>query len=293
MNHLSPAQIDHFLEYGYIKLEGVFPRDFAKRWVAHAWDRLGYDPADASTWAQARVHMPAVEQLDVRDFAPDAWSAACDLLGGEDRIRQPYCWSDAFIANMGSGAGEAWQPPSADVEGWHVDGDAFMHFLDTPEQALLTIVLWSDVEPRGGPTYIATDSIAVVARYLADHPEGVEPNGFPFDALIRQCHRFEEATGQTGDVFLMHPFMMHTASANVRRLPRFIINPRVRLIEPMNFDRADPADFSPVERGVLRGLGVDRYAFQLTGERREIVPPRVRKQAEMRAAEIARLAAKH
>jgi hypothetical protein len=43
---------------------------------------------------------------------------------------------------------------------WHKDGDFFRHFLDSPEQGLLTIVLWSDIEERGGGTFIAPDSVA-------------------------------------------------------------------------------------------------------------------------------------
>ena len=61
------------------------------------------------------------------------------------------------------------RPPAAG--GWHKDGSFFRHFLDSREQGLLTIVYWSDVEPQGGGTFIAPDSIKVVARYLAEHPE--------------------------------------------------------------------------------------------------------------------------
>lgn len=291
MKSLTPSQIEHFLEYGYIKLEQAFPRDLAERWIARAWTRLGYDPDDPSTWAEPRIHLPTMDYVEVDKFAPGVWSAVCDLLGGEQRVTQPYRWSDGFIMNLGIGADEPWRSPSADAGGWHKDGDFFLHFLDSPEQGLLTIVLWSDVEHKGGPTYIATDSVGVVARYLADHPEGVDPTSFPMSELIGECRRFDEATGRAGDVYLMHPYMLHAASQNVRRLPRFITNPPVQLNEPMNFNRSNPQGFSPMERGVLRGLGVGRYDFQPTAERRRIVPERVRRQEKMRQEQEARLAA--
>ena len=70
-----------------------------------------------------------------------------DLLGGEDRIdAASSAWGDAFIVNLGV-------PPPADpaapapasmygtpaptpasLTNWHVDGDFFVHFLDSPEQ---------------------------------------------------------------------------------------------------------------------------------------------------------------
>jgi hypothetical protein len=59
----------------------------------------------------------------------------------------------------------------------------------------------------------------------------------------------------------------------------------------MQFDRADAASFSAVELAVLRGLGVDRFSFERTGEREMVVPERVLAQQRREAAETERLAA--
>ena len=70
-------------------------------------------------------------------------------------------------------------PPSErarDPEGWHKDGDWFRHFLDSPEQGLLGIVLWRDVTEDMGPTCIACDSIGPVAELLAGRPDGMDPS---------------------------------------------------------------------------------------------------------------------
>lgn len=136
-----------------------------------------------------------MNRVAVRDFAPKAWGAICDLLGGEERIKQPCTWGDGFIANLGIGADRPWEPPSPRVPGWHKDGDFFRHFLDSPEQGLLTIVLWSDIHPRGGGTFLAADSVGPVARLLADHPEGVLPQDYDYAPLLAQCDDFVETTG--------------------------------------------------------------------------------------------------
>ena len=47
---LSEAQIEHFLEYGWIKLSGCFSRERAAEMRATMWIRLGMDPDDMSTW---------------------------------------------------------------------------------------------------------------------------------------------------------------------------------------------------------------------------------------------------
>ena len=275
---LSDSQVEHFLEKGFVVLEHCFDAEQAAPVVDRAWDRLGVDRDDPTTWDRPRVHLPSVEHVDAAEFAPAAYAAACQLLGGEDRVQTPWQWSDGIIANLGVGADRPFDPPSAEVDGWHKDGDFFRHFLDSPEQGLLTIVLWTDVLSQGGGTFVATDSVGVVARFLAGRPEGVLPDELQQTALIRQCHDFAELTGQAGDVVLMHPFMLHATSQNVLRAQRLITNPPLALREPMDFDRADASLSSPVEQAVLRGLGVDRLAFRPSAPREAVVPPRLRGQ---------------
>jgi hypothetical protein len=247
--------------------------------------------------------MPGHRDIDVASFAPRAWDAICDLVGGPGRIAatEPYRWNDGFIVNLGEGADRPWADASAAAPGWHKDGDFFRHFLDSPEQGLLTLVLWSDVRHRGGATFVAADSVAPVARFLAAHPGGVCPPGVPsaaggpepavFDyaALIAGCTEFVEATGAVGDVYLLHPFILHARAQNVLRAVRVITNPPVTLHEPMRFDRDDPAEHSLVERAVLRALGRERLSFAAAGPREALVPPRVLRQQQMRAEESARL----
>jgi len=285
---LTEGDIAHFIQKGYVKIPGAFSRETAETWSADCFTRLGYDPDDKSTWAEPRIHMGGDKRIEVKEFAPRVYAAICDLLGGEERLEQPCQWSDHFIVNLGLRADETWQPAGPDTPGWHKDGDFFRHFLNSPEQGLLVFVNWTDVVHHGGPTYIATDSVPVIAKFLAAHPEGVLPGEFGFPDLIAQCKEFEEATAEAGDVYLLHPFVLHAASQNPLRLIRIITNPPVHLTEPMNLNRPNLADFSPVELGVLAGLGVDRYDFQPTMPRERIVPERVKRQERMRQEELER-----
>lgn len=52
------------------------------------------------------------------------------------------------------------------LDNWHNDGDFFVHFLDSPEQALLVIPLWSDIEHKGGGTAVCSDGIKYIAQHL-------------------------------------------------------------------------------------------------------------------------------
>ena len=153
---------------------------------------------------------------------------------------------------------------------------------------------------RGGATFLVADSVGPVARYLEAHPEGVNPispagaayGGFPFKDFLSECHDYREATGKAGDVYLMHPFLLHTSSYNALKIPRLITNPPVSFLQPMRFDRAQWQDHCPVEQAVLRGLGKQSLAFAPTVPRARLEPPRVAQQRKLKEAEAARLAAR-
>lgn len=236
-----------------------------------------------------------------------------DLLGGEERIDDASSsWGDSFIVNFGTpeleGPDKFVDPK--DLDNWHVDGDFFVHFLDSPEQALLVIPLYSDIKPRGGGTFVSPDGIDLIANYLTAHPEGVLPTGLSFTPststaaehrddpgywshleAIKRCNRFVEMTGEIGDVVLMHPLMLHSASKNHLREVRIITNPPVSLKEPFDFARDDPDEYSLVELKTLKALGVDKLEFKPTTERRRVTPRRVALQNKMLEDERKRLEA--
>jgi len=306
---LTPEQVDFFMENGYVVIKQAFTKEKAAEHTKNMWIRLGRDPNDKSTWDQERIHMPVHHRERVSEFAPKAWEAMKDLLGGEERIdEQSATWGDSFIVNLGTPElekeGSDVAPP--DLNNWHVDGDFFIHFLDSPEQALLVIPLFSEIKPRGGGTFISPDGIDIVAKYLADHPEGVRPIKHTFIPSthpnddeypdnwyhlkeIKRCQKFAEMTGEIGDVVLMHPLMMHSASKNHLRTARIITNPPVALREPFNFNRENPDDFSLVELKTLKAVGVDKLDFKPTTERRRVVPLREILQKKMLEEEKKRL----
>lgn len=251
--------------------------------------------------------MPWHKRFSVADFAPKAWGGICSLVG-EDRVNASVAtWNDGFIVNLGTPEGHNKTIKPQDLKIWHVDGDFFVHYLDSPEQALLVIPLWSDIMPGGGGTMICPPAIDVVAKWLYEHPEGVSPRMTPrkenpewknedslewYNSLARSMpdEAFVEVTGVVGDVFLLHPLMLHSVSNNTLRHVRVITNPPVSVKEPFNFDRED-GDYSVVERKTLRAVGKDRLeGWKIQGERQGIVPERVRIQQEMKRKEAERLA---
>lgn len=97
-------------------------------------------------------------------------------------------------------------------------------------------------------------------------------------------------TGKVGDVILLHPLMVHSASVNSLRIPRIITNPPVSLNAPFNFDRKDPSKYSIVEKKTLRELGKGRLQdWTIKGGRAPVTPSRLKAQERMKEQELDRL----
>lgn len=156
---------------------------------------------------------------------------------------------------------------------------------------------------------ICPAAIPKMAQHLHAHPEGVSPRMTPraqnptfepeqglhfFCDVARSVPRdaFVETSGKVGDVYLLHPLMLHSASNNKLRELRVITNPPVSLREPFRFDRADAGAYSVVERKTRAALAeavLDAAGWRITGAREKVVPERLRRQARMREQELRRL----
>ena len=316
---LTEEQKRFWLEHGYVKIPNCFTREASDSFTSSIWTRLGASPTDKSTWPTEKINMPGHTLIPCKDFAPKAWAAMCELVAGEDKI-EDWCkdWKDGFIPNFGKPEYKAVDALDLrSLDNWHNDGDWFTHFLDSPEQALLVIPLFSDIKPKGGGTALCTDGIGLVAKRLVctdsstcichaypdetkyDHPDGMTPflmpRGSPDipkshpdrrkvwttwvqDPQSTRNESFIEATGEVGDVYILHPFMLHSASKNLRRDIRIITNPPVSLKEPFIYNRNDPSEYSLVEQKTLRDLGRPEGLpeWKITSPRERIVPDRVK-----------------
>jgi hypothetical protein len=170
---LAPDQVSSFMRYGFLRVQGAIPLDKCDWWTRNVWHRLGMDPNDKSTWTTKRSHMSKHHVVPAKDIAPQAWAAICELCGGEDRIAKGgEMWTDAFIVNHGSPETEGKRVPPKELRDWHVDGDFFVHFLDSPEQALLVIPCWSDVDENAGATWICDEGPRRIGQVLVSYLSG-------------------------------------------------------------------------------------------------------------------------
>jgi hypothetical protein len=102
------------------------------------------------------------------------------------------------------------------------------------------------------------------AGWHVDGSDKVEPGPYKVGDPLHVIHALPAtvharplawATGNAGDVYLCHPFLVHAASWPHRgKAPRFIAQPPLTAVGLLELERADGA-YSPVELAVRLGLG--------------------------------------
>jgi ectoine hydroxylase-related dioxygenase (phytanoyl-CoA dioxygenase family) len=119
-------------------------------------------------------------------------------------------------------------------------------------RGLLALFLLTDVGPDDAPTRLVCGSHLTVARFLAPFGEAGTDADTELWYPSTLCRPVAHATGRAGDVFLCHPFIVHTATWPHRGAgPRMIAQPAVHAAGGFTLDGSDP---SPVARAITSAL---------------------------------------
>jgi hypothetical protein len=171
---------------------------------------------------------------------------------GRRRRRRPGRFpSEELAGNCGYHIEGSYAGPGPELEYWtNVRSRA---------RGLLALFLFSDVGPNDAPTRLVRGSHLYIPAILRRYGEA----GAPGDDIAAQwrssllCRATADATGAAGDVYLCHPFIVHTATWPHRgTAPRMIAQPAVHMDgEGFALDGSDP---SPVAGAIVTGL--TRYA---------------------------------
>lgn len=272
---LTNEDVERFIEDGYLIVRNCFDPKAYWHWVEESLAKADMKIDDESTWPDEEVgHFQtpnAGYEAECKDMAPKLWDAICDLVGGEERILQPLKLRSAFTCNFNYRASQEWVPPGTQAKRWHKDGATYRQFLDSPEFTLLPLMYWTDAEHQGGATFCSPGSVKYVVTQLNKHREGLNKIGAAEDATtyrngFEEWGRFEELVCNAGDAVIMHAFLMHTISYNIKKSPRVMGRCTPRLLGPLNFNRLD-GDYAPIEQIVLRKLGVDHLDYEPMGPR--------------------------
>jgi hypothetical protein len=247
---LSAPDLEHFAEAGFVQLRSAFPRAVADRCREAAAAQLNIDMTDPASWHEPVVRgLVLGEPLDEAANAPLLLDAIRQLLDPDDWV--PRANLGAFVVRFPSEV----DPGDA---GWHIDasfqaGDGEWNVnYRSRERGLLLLCLLSDVAMDDAPPRILRGSHMQLPPLL--HPYGDDGVLGLHAPLPEPTDRIAFATGEAGDVYLCHPFLVHAATWPHRgTTPRFMAQPPISLNGALQLD-GDVDRLSPVARVVRTGL---------------------------------------
>jgi hypothetical protein len=244
-----------FMRDGFVALRGAVDPETAAACRELFWGSLegrGLRRDDPGRWPS---------HLDVTDLGGEAFTAAATapaLTAAYDELIGRGRWM--LDGNIGSAVVVRF-PREHDRgnAGYHIEGsyagpDGSTHWVNIRSRArgLLALFLFTDVGADDAPTRLMCGSHLYVPRFLAPYGEA----GTDADAVFWResvlCLTAAHATGRAGDVFLCHPFIVHTATWPHRGAgPRMIAQPAINAPAGFALDGSDP---SPVARAIVLGL---------------------------------------
>ncbi|KUH87607.1 MULTISPECIES: phytanoyl-CoA dioxygenase family protein [unclassified Mycobacterium] len=229
-----------FLCDGFVKLERAAPRGVADAARGALWQQLGLSPDEPDNWAE-----PVYWAGDMTGAGPFGELARSPTLAAAlDRICGAGGWSPR--GSLGNIPVRFPVSPPADDRGWHIDAntprpDGTWTVTGRPH-TVLVLTLLSDVGPDDAPTRIRVGSHRDVAHVLGPEPVELAEMGRIVDAASA-ARPVIHATGEPGDMYVLHPFTVHAADEHRGTKPRFMAQSPVVLTSPLT-----PASSSALAR---------------------------------------------
>jgi Phytanoyl-CoA dioxygenase (PhyH) len=258
---LSDAQIEQFIDDGFVRVDEAFSHELAEAGLAILWRDLPCNPDDPATWTYPVVRLAMYSDPPFREAVNSpVLHAAFDQLVGRGRWR-PRIDLGTFPVRFPS-----LEDPGD--TGWHIDvsfpgpsssWEERRDFSDwranvtSRGRALLMLFLFSDVGEADAPTRIKAGSHRDIARILAPEGDDGMSNAMLAETIAAIDGPEVTATGPAGTVYLCHPFLVHAAQMHRGTAPRFMAQPPLDPAEPFQLERPD-GDYSPVELAIRQAL---------------------------------------
>ena len=243
--------MEHFKTHGWMRVAQAFGEREAAAMRTAVWralERTGIREGDRSTWTKERPeHLQALKEDPVFHAVLSARTlAAMDAVLEGQKWEKPKTSGAFFLAFPSE---STWGVPAS---GWHIDANYSSAL--SPPAGVRAHALFGDVVPRGGGTLFLSGSHRLVHQWFKENPPPPGARGSELRKLlrrhpyIRDLHtegdtdarvaRFMERaedvdgiplqaienTGAAGDVILLHPLVLHVATANSGAEPRFLLS---------------------------------------------------------------------
>lgn len=230
---ISDRELERFRRDGYLIIKYAFTRDTAKSCENLILEMLKSEhQVDLKAPYKARFVLNRRAGVVFDRMITSRLTAGLDKLFGSDGWDSTHFLSHGDFFITFPGFVKHSQRPSPLVARWHVDlgyRAAEAHDIHDRNCAFVPAFLVTDSKQDGACTLVAAGSHRVVARLLGSMEEPVRRQD-----MVAFCEGYisrkegqdsvVQLTGEAGDVVVMHPLLMHAASANCRDTVRIMTN---------------------------------------------------------------------
>jgi hypothetical protein len=167
---LSPNDLAHFADQGFIRVTDALPTSFVARVQTAIWEQLhaqyGIARQEPTTWRPGwcGINKKIIDSAVGTKIAPRLVAAIDQLLGAAQW--RPLKTLGGLLLTMPEPEHTPWDP----TLDWHFDNDPRVYLGRADELMLFTF--FSSVRPRGGGTVVLAGSPRFVERYLAAYTGG-------------------------------------------------------------------------------------------------------------------------
>lgn len=257
--------VDAFVRDGYVAVRrAVDPETVGacRESVWAAMERRGVHRDSHGSWPSLVEGLDdaAVGEALLRAYLAPALTAAYDELIGPGRWRRSVSPDDLSPSVVVRFPAEDRANAGYHIEGSYRGPDGRDNWVNVRSKArgLLALILLTDVGRHDAPTRLVCGSHLAVPEFLAPFGEAGTGSDPDVDAKLWRpstlCMNVAHATGRAGDVFLCHPFIVHTATWPHRGGgPRIMAQPMIGASDGFALDGSD---LSPVARAIVKGLAL-------------------------------------
>lgn len=250
---LNRQQLNEFARNGILRVSGVVPAADINEMLSLVWDNLErrhpFRRNRPETWRAQRVNgFHAIDKSVTFEKIgnADICQTLDDILGS-DNWQRPTRWGSLLIAFPESQ--QRWELPYGS---WHLDLPV-SHLLE-PLFAVRLFTCLQTLHHGGGATLAVAGSHLLVDSLVRESNNHRYRSAEVRTALIRACPwmnalcsrsdtadrigrfmdssttvqgaelRVIEMTGEPGDIFLVHPLLLHAPSINCSNVPRMVLS---------------------------------------------------------------------
>ena len=245
---LTDEQLEQFQRDGYVVFKSAFSKDVAKLCEKEILEMLRQENSvdvEAPVKARFLLKRRASAVFD-RMITPKLASGLDRLFGADGWDRKHFATHGDFFITFPGFVNTSSKPLQL-VGRWHVDlGFRVVQAHDVHDRncAFVPAFLITDSKLDGGCTLVAAGSHKIVARLLGSARQPIlrqEMVAFCEGYVSQRAGRdtIVQLVGEAGDVVIMHPLLMHAASANGRDNIRIMGNTGIGGIGKRRIDASD------------------------------------------------------